>query len=338
MRTSFTLLLLALSSQAFAQDPVAAELRIASTELQTELEVGDVATLTVTVHHPMGTQVVVEDPPNSRKAQLIDQKSEVSEENGALKTVVSLRYGFFQPGDVTLPSFEIKTEGQKPSSIRTGDLTRTIRSVLQDTDVLSGPEPPVPVWVDDYTVLYGAAGLALLFLGGGAFWYTRKRQPDEANAPPPRPPHEVALEALLALEAEKLLERGDYMVFYVRLSEVLREYLGHRYGFPGTELTTTEICVRLADVTWPPGMDLPELRAILGSADLVKFGGKVPNVDDTRTLLRRAVTVVELTRPRVEPTTAPATETAPDDTATPDNLMPNAPSAEKRWMPPGGRT
>lgn len=336
MRTSFAAILVTLAwSLAEAQEP--SSVQIESMELLPELEVGTVTVLKINVRHPIGAQVVVENPPNSRKAQLIDKNYVVTEEDGALRTEVLLRYGFFQPGEVTLPSFEIKTEGANPSSLHTQELKRTVASVLTETDVLSPPEPPVPLWVDDYTLVYGAAGLAVVLLGGGAVWVSRRRQPIEVESAPALPPHEIALAALLALESDRWLERGDFMVFFVRLSEVLREYLGHRFDFPGTELTTTEIGVRLSDVQWPPGMDLSDIKAILVEADLVKFGGKVPATDDARALLRRTVTVVELTRLR-GPIPTPTIE-HPAPSSEPGHSPPPSPSPERqRWMPPENRS
>ena len=67
--------------------------------------------------------------------------------------------------------------------------------------------------------------------------------------PPPRPAHEIALERLDRLGAYGFLENADNRPFYFVVSEVIREYLGARYGFDSLELTTDEL-VRRAP---PPG-------------------------------------------------------------------------------------
>ena len=63
--------------------------------------------------------------------------------------------------------------------------------------------------------------------------------------PPPRPAHEVALEKLDRLGAYGFLENADNRPFYFAVSEVIREYLGARFGFDSLELTTDELMAEL---------------------------------------------------------------------------------------------
>jgi len=65
---------------------------------------------------------------------------------------------------------------------------------------------------------------------------------------PARPPHEVALERLRALRARGGFAIDHYQPFHFEVAEVVRAYLGARYGFDSLELTTTELLDELRRV------------------------------------------------------------------------------------------
>lgn len=337
-----SLLVLTLSAVALsvAAEP-ATSVSVVRGPLPQRLEIGSVTDVVLDVTHPVGMQAVVEAPPSSRRVQFLDQKSEVSEKDGVLHTRITLRYAFFQPGSVTFPAIPVVADGAGDRvTVSTQPETLEVQSVLAADDVLSPPTPAIPLWVDDYTLLYVVGGMLLAGVGALAFARTRRARPVETPAPPAKLPHEVALEALLALEKSDLLAAGEFMTYYVRLSEAFREYLGARYRFPGTELTTTEIVSRLQDARFPPGVDLTEISAILSSADVVKFGGVVPGTDEARSLLRRAIGVVQLTYRRgalgaALPSAMPA-QANEENAIAPSDVAGDAPSVD-RWAPPEDR-
>jgi hypothetical protein len=59
-------------------------------------------------------------------------------------------------------------------------------------------------------------------------------------------------------------------------SDVLREYLGHRFGFNGLESTTDEVVARLRNERLG-AISHNEITALLGDADLVKFAKAEPD-------------------------------------------------------------
>lgn len=336
------LLVLALCAVSFSvsAEPASA-VSVVRSPLPQRLDIGSVAEVTLDVVHPVGMQAVVETPPSSRRVQFLDQKSEVSEKDGVLLTRITLRYAFFQPGQVTFPAIPVVADGAGDRvTVTTDPVTLDVQSVLAEGEALSPPTPAIPLWVDDYTLLWALGGLLLVAGGAAGVVRARRARPVETAPVVPRLPHEVALEALLGLEKSDLLATGNFMTYYVRLSEALREYLGARYRFPGTELTTTEITARLEDTRFPPGVDLAEIAAILASADLVKFGGVVPSTEDAKSLLRRAIGVVQLTyrRGALGPALSNATLSADDDAAEGDVLETPVESPEvDRWAPPQER-
>jgi hypothetical protein len=128
----------------------------------------------------------------------------------------------------------------------------------------------------------------------------RKKQ---VVAPPPRPAHVVALERLDGLGAT-LASSTDLRPFVFELSEIIREYLGGRFGFDSLELTTEELVFKLrrrVSVEAMPGLVLGEVEGWLSGCDLVKFAKLSPTSAEARGALETAIRIVEATRPRPEP-------------------------------------
>ena len=158
-------------------------------------------------------------------------------------------------------------------------------------------------------------GGALLAAGLGAlvtFLVVRKLRArrGERPGPPPRPAHEVALERLDRLGAYGFLEDADNRPFYFAVSEVIRDYLGGRYGFDSLEMTTDEL---IAELKRHAGRELimGEIQGWLSACDLVKFAKISPTAAEARGALESAIRIVKATRPApvvVAPATVPPAE------------------------------
>lgn len=111
---------------------------------------------------------------------------------------------------------------------------------------------------------------------------------------PPKPPHEIALEALSRLEQSDLLKKRDMKLFYIELSEILRRYLGACFGVDTLDRTTWEIHQMLREV----GVSLSisdTTRDILEEADLVKFAKCFPPPDVSLKRLEQTRKLVQQT-------------------------------------------
>src|SRR5690606_28846531 len=122
-------------------------------------------------------------------------------------------------------------------------------------------------------------GLVLAALLAALVYYLRKRPKKVPPPAPARPAWEVALEDLHSLRHAGLVQMERYAEHFDRASDILRRYLGDRYGFDGLESTTHEIIARLRRL----GGDLPDLDSVerlLRRADLVKFARLTPSEDE----------------------------------------------------------
>lgn len=142
----------------------------------------------------------------------------------------------------------------------------------------------------------GAGALAI----GGLWVVWRWMRTRAAVPPPPVPPHEAALEAMRALEAQGLAERGEAEPFFVRLSAIVRTYVEARFGIAAPERTTQEF---LREAVRHPEFRPEDAQAIGGflrSADMVKFAADRPAATHCLAALGQMRGFVERTAPHAE--------------------------------------
>ena len=186
----------------------------------------------------------------------------------------------------------------------------------QPTDIRD-IKPPEDVPFDWRPVLVGGALLVALIGIGLALYYALNRFRRVAVLPP-RPAHEVALEALSHLRAKRLPQAGQFEAYYVALSAIVRTYLEDGLQVRAPEMTTEEFLVavtrdssapRSRSAQRPPkgrGDDHPSrlppahqrlLGTFLAQADLVKFARHRPSLDDSDVAYEAARRFVDETRP-----------------------------------------
>ena len=127
----------------------------------------------------------------------------------------------------------------------------------------------------------------------------RRRALRPVPAPPPRPVDELALERLAALRAKGNFLDDRYKPFHFALAEILRGFLGARFGFDALELTTTELLGELLRVGLPTAE--PEVHArvvrLLDESDLVKFASAPSSDARAVNLLDEAEAIVRALAP-----------------------------------------
>jgi hypothetical protein len=178
-------------------------------------------------------------------------------------------------------------------------------SVLVEDPIANTPNPapksnPAPrrqleIWTAAKTVAIAGA-IALIAGALGALLISRwlRRPKKLPPPPPPRPPWDVALEALHDIRHAGLTREGRFAEVFDRVSDVLRRYLGDRYGYDGLESTTREALIALRETT-PRIDDLPGIESFMRDADLVKFARLTPSEGECLDLLSRAESIVTRT-------------------------------------------
>lgn len=209
----------------------------------------------------------------------------------------------FSTGTLRIPAFTVRfaSPGVEPQEAKTQEIEIKVKSVLEEKGDLGNLQPlkglynfPSYLWVWILLGILIAAGL--VYLG----WRLRKKKgPDEKPAAPPRPPEEVAWEALHALEDADLISQGHTKEFYFRLSVILREYLEGRFQISAIERTTSELLTNLRDLKF--NMELTSIcREFFDNADLVKFAKFTPTEEEIAGDLNRVKKFLNLTMPAKE--------------------------------------
>ncbi len=191
----------------------------------------------------------------------------------------------FTTGDYQIPPITIKysTAAGELKQITTDAIPIKVNSLLtgiegEDLKPLRGPREfknKIPIWMI-------AAAVAII-VGILTFWYLYRRagKPLELGREPidDRLPWEIALAELSALQASDLVARGEYKLYYLRLSEIFRSYLERRYGISALERTTHEIIEEFRGLA----LDKKEeeiIHRFLDECDLVKFAKYDPTMED----------------------------------------------------------
>lgn len=275
-------------------------------ELPGDLKVGTPLTLELQITHDPKVTVMLPNETGSQRWAIVEAKQEtVGAKEGEQTTTAQLRLVILRPGSTTLKPMIItllRDDGQRHELLTEPIQAKPLTNLpLKGEAALEAPQAPVSVMVEDYRPLWGALGAgALLLTALFTFLFMRRRLRHEAPAPPEPLAHVLAMEALSELAATDMLERQEFLPFYSRQSEIVREYLGRQFHFPGMELTTREIRDKLQDQQWPKALAVEDVLSWLGHCDKVKFTEEQPTIPQAEGALRQAFSIVELTRTHQE--------------------------------------
>lgn len=178
-------------------------------------------------------------------------------------------------------------------------------------DPAAEPKDIKDIRATDYTLLdllidwwFVPAGVLVLIGVVLLLFRLKRRDADTSPLPEPepvdtRPAHLIALEALDALEAKQLWQKGQFKLYHTELSDILRSYLERRYEVAAHERTTREIAAQLRALAMPEEAR-ETLLTTLRLADVVKFAKYRPEAPENEQVLRNARNFVERTAMKEE--------------------------------------
>jgi hypothetical protein len=286
--------------------PLAAQSRITTAVDRTSATVGDRITMTVTVEHPAGTRVAWPDSLDLAPFEALDARiAPTTQADGTARSTATFTLAAFELGELEIPSFDVEVVG-------TGGESETLSTEAWGVEIVS-------VGVDESGDIRDIRGplsipmsllrmllLALVPLLLVALLYTlarrlrsRDEEPEPARPALERPAHEIALEALAALEGSGMLERGEVKEYHIDVSDILRTYVERRFRVDALEMTTREVLQGLeregVDDSFREG-----LSAFLDQCDMVKFAKVRPGPDQSRQVLELGRRIVQRSAPGTE--------------------------------------
>jgi hypothetical protein len=282
MRWLGLLALLCVGLTASAQAPAADLPETEPTGFQTRVLpervlLGEPFTYEIIITHAPGERYELALPAELGDFELLSQSRQRQDGEGASTTTFGLRLSAFNLGLLTLPEvpFTVTTpEGLRRfvTPARTLEVGSTLPPEAQEKGAqLKDIQPPIEVAVRSWRLLWGLLGLvAVGLLAWALVRFLRRPRPERVVVAPVLPLDVRTRTALDALKAENLPAQGRVKDFYFRLSEVIRGYLGERYGFEALECTSSEL---LATVRRLPTPGLPEeaLKRFVSESDMVKY-------------------------------------------------------------------
>ncbi len=245
------------------------------------LTIGDPVTVEVRVEAPAGASVSFPRPKTPAQVEVVNLET-LPAEAGTWMARYTL--AVYDVGDIVLPPWPVQVQADTQNVIvHTDSIRLHVTSVLDDSLAAADIRPlkgqqevpvPLPLWI--WLALAALVLAVVVFL-----WHRRRRRRQVVVAPaaPVVAPHEAALAALRKLEAQQLAAAGQIKEHYVRLSEILRQYLegAPQFGFAAREETTGEIRRELHARGYKPEM-MQTLVALCEEADLVKFAKMQPTI------------------------------------------------------------
>jgi hypothetical protein len=281
MRNSLLLILLLQVTGLYAQP----QARLQSKLDTATVTLGAPTLLHLSLHAPRGQSYMWPTPDSlAGKVQVLQRKSsdtiwEKDRSSYLLKQdwqLVAFDSGFF-----ALPPIRLTRSSDTSKYLESEALLLTVKALPVDTTrafrEIKGPRELPYDW--SYLWWYGA-GLAFLIAlswWGYRYWKSRQQQPTTqiAEVKPASPPHVRAMEALQALQAEKLWQQGFTKEYHIRLSEITRLYIQERFGLNALEQTSDET-LRSAKLMGLNPDVIQHLNYVLTLSDTAKFAKVIP--------------------------------------------------------------
>lgn len=256
-----------------------------------QIRIGEQFTVTLTSTASKGTSVSFPIIPDTLKGLEVIRRTGIdtlkSAEGKPLTLQQQLVMTGFDSGYYVIEPFHflVKSSGDNVDTLPTEAQLIAIKTIQVDTtkaikDIKPVMDPPFD-WRELIPWLIGS--LILIALAFAA-WMIYRRYKNKPVIPvqkkkPDLPPHVIALEALDALEKEKLWQQGYFKEYQIRLTDILRAYIEHRYEVASQESTTDETLSALKALRIET-TELQKLESILRLADLVKFAKAIPVMNE----------------------------------------------------------
>jgi hypothetical protein len=271
----------------------------------TRVTVGDRIGLTVTVEHPSGSRVRWPDSLRMAPFEVFDASVEPTRTaEGRSLTTARFSLAAFELGALEVPGFDVEVVAPDGTveTLETDRFAIEVQSVgVDESGDIRQIRGPLGIPVSAFWILIALLALLVPALLAYVLYRRFRSKPEQApgvRGPPPRPAHEVALEALGALEGSALLARGAFKEYHVRAAEILRTYVERRFRVDALEMTTKELLHALEQGGVAEGVRT-DLRRFLDQCDLVKFAKGVPSIDGSRALVALGRRIVEASIPTV---------------------------------------
>jgi hypothetical protein len=279
--------------------PLGAQSRIRTDVDTLVVTVGDRITMTISVDHAVSAQARLPDSLALEPFEVLEVRAlpVTTSEDGA-RSAWTVTMVAFELGELEIPPVpvEVAAADGPIEMLETDRYGVEIVSVGVDEaggirDIRGPLGIPVGVWTALLWVLGPLLIAALLYALVRRLMPAREEVVRPALGDLRRPAHEVALEALAALEASSLLDDGQVKEYHIAASDILRTYVEERFRVEALEMTTREVLEGLSNTTAGASFCMG-LRTFLEACDLVKFAKVRPEQVTSQAALELGRTII----------------------------------------------
>ena len=259
------------------------------------ITIGDRITYTVSINHV--DTMRVEKPGegvNLGQFEIKDYKIyDPVREEGRIEEKFEYVISVFDTGTFVIPPFPVAyfpTDSLgEYRLIEASAITIYVESVIQDeARELRDVKPPIDIPYD-YFLLFSVLA-AVILIGALVYFgyrlYLKRKETGYLIKPPepPRPAHEIALDALEELLKKDLVAQGLLKEFYSEISEIIRRYIEGRFFIPALEETSSEILRELNGQEIDVDL-IQDIKEFLELSDLVKFAKYKPGEKENQKIV-----------------------------------------------------
>lgn len=247
----------------------------------------------------------------------------------------------FDSGYYRLPRFVFVTGNDSVASnelaLKVFPVNATADTPIGDFASTADPADPsffdfLPDWVIDFWWV-----ILLLLIAIVAFIYGLRRYRRKGFLLPRKPeptPYEAAIAGLKTLKEQQLWQNGLEKEYYTELTDILRRYLGGRFGINATEMTSRQILNAIGK-----NKEIADkrtyFRQILDMADFVKFAKVRPLPEDNILAYDNALRFVKETKPVDPPADGESDENRKNEKNS-GNAVPESPESREATQKKGG--
>ncbi|HYV44276.1 MAG TPA: hypothetical protein VFA20_05410 [Myxococcaceae bacterium] len=294
-----------------------------------KVRLGDPLVYELQITHPADQRYELRPPRDLADLELTGTERGRADDQGKAVTTFKLHMAAFALGKQKLPDlvFDVISGDGSSGTFETHGAEVEVVPTISPTAAQNGEplydiQPPTEVPVRTWRLLWAlAALLAAAALGYAASRFLRRATAAKPEKALPLEPLDVrALRALDELRAEDLPGRGLFREFHFRLSEIVRGYLGERFGFDALECTSVELLDQLRRLR-TPGLDYGSLERHVHESDLVKFARSPSTIDACKREMEWAYRVVQTTTAAMAPPAPPIPSARPPGAKPPSDAV-----------------
>lgn len=238
------------------------------------VDLGEHIILSIHIRNLQGKNVISAQKNGLLPFYFEETKDEIYQNNEEYRRTIE--FSILEEGEFALPSLEFKVGDSIHKSIPYEiKVTNPNKKNEEISDIM--PNQEIKLGIIDYLSLYqNQIFIFLIILGSILMFIFIKKRSVKKKISPTISPNKF-LHDLAQLKTQKLIESGENRLFYIKLLEIIRDFLQSKYQIPADILLTDDLIDFMKKSHILSEENSNTLEEILTRGDLVKFAKNIPS-------------------------------------------------------------